>query len=266
MDWFRVRPVGEGVHRFAEPLGLVDQSWEVYWVNSYLVIGSERAALIDTGLGLVPIRPLVEDLTHLPVIVLNTHGHWDHRGGNAEFDQVAIHKAEAAGLLERPDLEAFRRALARPEARRFLPKGFDPASYEMRAKGATWLLGGDETIDLGGRRLRCLLVPGHSPGGLCYFEEETGLLFTGDNAYAGTLWLQTADADPPQLVEGLGRLISMDPPPRLLLPGHEEAPVGAGLLVDIAAGLEAAIAGQARERRVKLGRRFDFGRFSILLA
>lgn len=266
MDWFRVSPVVEGVYRFAEPLGLADRSWEVSWVNSYLMVGCERAALIDTGLGFVPIRPLVESITHLPVIVLNTHSHWDHRGGDSEFEQVAIHGAEAQWLLDRPDLDAFRRTLSRPGARPFLPKGFDPAAYEVKPKKATLLLGGGETVDLGGRRLRCLPVPGHSPGGLCFFEEETGLLFTGDNAYAGTMWLQTPDAEPARLATGLRRLLAMDPSPRLLLPGHEEAPVGAGLLTDIEAGLNAALDGRGRSRRTRLGRRFDFGRFSILLA
>ncbi len=266
MSWFQISRVAEGVYRFAEPLGMVDPSWQVYWVNSYLVVGCERAALIDTGLGFVPIRPLVEDLTHLPVLVLNTHNHWDHRGGDAEFEQVAIHGLEAAGLRERPDLAGFRKVLAGPGARPFLPKGFDPATYEVKPSRGTWLLGGGETIDLGGRRLRCLPVPGHSPGGLCFFEEETGLLFTGDSAYAGTLWLQTDDADPARLAVGLRRLLAMDPPPRLLLTGHEEAPVGASLLTDIEAGLNAALSGRAQSRPTKLGRRFDFKRFSILLA
>lgn len=266
MSWFQISQVAEGVYRFAEPLGMVDPSWQVFWVNSYLVIGCERAALIDTGLGFVPIRPLVEDLTHLPVLVLNTHNHWDHRGGDAEFEQVAIHGLEAPGLRERPDLADFRRVLAGPRARPFLPEGFDPAMYEVKPARAAWLLGGGETIDLGGRSLRCLPMPGHSPGGLCFFEEGTGLLFTGDSAYAGTLWLQTDDADPPRLAAGLRRLLSMDPPPRLLFTGHEESPVGVGLLTDIEAGLMAALDDRVPSRPTKLGRRFDFRRFSILMA
>ena len=54
----------------------------------YLIVGTERAALIDTGIGMGNLRATVEEITDLPVSVYNTHAHLDHAAGNNEFDRV----------------------------------------------------------------------------------------------------------------------------------------------------------------------------------
>ena len=58
----------------------------------YLIIGTERALLIDTGIGIGNIRSVVETMTHLPYDVVNTHHHYDHVGGNGRFSMVYAHK------------------------------------------------------------------------------------------------------------------------------------------------------------------------------
>ena len=60
----------------------------------YLIVGSERAALIDTGTGMEGLREAVEEITKLPVSVYNTHAHLDHAAGNNEFDRVYMHPEE----------------------------------------------------------------------------------------------------------------------------------------------------------------------------
>jgi glyoxylase-like metal-dependent hydrolase (beta-lactamase superfamily II) len=80
-DWFVVYRVSEGVFALVEP-------YQFQEAISYLIVGRERALMFDTGIGLVPIRPVVEQLTRLPVEVLNSHTHFDHVGGNAEFDRI----------------------------------------------------------------------------------------------------------------------------------------------------------------------------------
>ena len=63
----------------------------------YLIIGTERALLIDTGIGIGNIRSVVETMTHLPYDVVNTHHHYDHVGGNGRFSMVYAHKKGNSG-------------------------------------------------------------------------------------------------------------------------------------------------------------------------
>lgn len=67
-----------------------------HWENihSYLVIGNDYAALIDTGIGIGNIKSVVEHLTSLSVKVITTHVHWDHIGGNGQFSEVYVHELE----------------------------------------------------------------------------------------------------------------------------------------------------------------------------
>lgn len=86
--WFHVQRLAPGVWQLTEP----------GHVCCWVVAGSERAVVVDTGCGFVPIRPVVEALTALPVTVVNTHHHVDHVGGDHEFDEVLIHAEGLAGL------------------------------------------------------------------------------------------------------------------------------------------------------------------------
>ena len=92
--WFATRELDRRVWLVAEP----------GHVNSYLVAGRERAALIDSGLGIGDIRATVGSLTDLEVMVANTHHHWDHVEGNAGFSKVAIHELGEENLRAGQDL------------------------------------------------------------------------------------------------------------------------------------------------------------------
>jgi glyoxylase-like metal-dependent hydrolase (beta-lactamase superfamily II) len=80
-DWFEVWDVDEGVFALYEP-----KQWQEK--VSYLVLGTERALLFDTGMGIASISAVVEQLTDLPITVLNSDTHPDHTGGNSEFASV----------------------------------------------------------------------------------------------------------------------------------------------------------------------------------
>ncbi len=79
--WFEVYRVQPEVLAIYEP-GQFEE------VVSYLIIGGQRALLFDTGLGIGDIHRLATGLTELPVVVLNSHSHYDHIGGNHQFDFI----------------------------------------------------------------------------------------------------------------------------------------------------------------------------------
>src|ERR1700754_2421708 len=79
--WFEVYEPAQGVFAIYEP----HQAEETI---SYLIVGEKRALLFDTGMGISDIRKVTGDLTRLPIIVLNSHTHDDHVGGNWQFETV----------------------------------------------------------------------------------------------------------------------------------------------------------------------------------
>ena len=138
----------------------------------WLVEGREKALLVDTGLGVGDLRGEVEALTDKPVVVVNTHGHGDHSGGNYAFDRVYMHPAalsDAEAALEMTEMFASPEELAAIRRR-----------MEERPAEPRFLREGD-AVDLGGRRLEIYEIPGHTPGDIALYDREAGLLFSGDS-------------------------------------------------------------------------------------
>ena len=109
---FQVQNLAPGVHLISEG-GLT---------HTYLVEGGDWALLVDTGLGTGDIRAVLEQITDLPIIVVNTHAHWEHIGGNHHFDTIAIHPAEAALLEDGIPAEVMRDHFRdNPEELQYLP-------------------------------------------------------------------------------------------------------------------------------------------------
>ncbi len=90
-SWFEVQQLDPGVHLISEP----------GHVNSFLIQGGKSAILFDTGLGVANIRRVAEELSNLPLLVVNSHYHFDHTGGNRLFNEIAIHRI-GASLLQQP--------------------------------------------------------------------------------------------------------------------------------------------------------------------
>jgi glyoxylase-like metal-dependent hydrolase (beta-lactamase superfamily II) len=226
-SWFHVRPVSAGVWLVAEPTH----------VNSWLVAGRDRAVLLDTGLGVAPIRPVAEAAVGMSVEAVNTHHHFDHTGGNAEFDAVAIHElgvallAAGAAPAVRASYLDYTRALLeaagpyRDLDRRFfhmlsddsdpreLPPGFDAGAWVRPGPppGPTPvpLHEGDE-IALGGRTLTVLHTPGHSPDSVCFLDDRDGLLFGGDTLNTGPIYAQLAESDVADFARSTARLATLE--------------------------------------------------------
>ena len=162
--WFDVREVATDIVVFEEPLHSEN-------VKSYLVLGTVRAALVDTGMGVANLGREVAAITALPVVVLQSHAHFDHVGDAWRFDDVRVHASEAAALERGRTAESLAGWLDATELTGPLPDGFDPATYHLKGKAPTSLLSDGDEIDLGGRTLTVMHCPGHSPGSLAFWTK-----------------------------------------------------------------------------------------------
>ncbi|MFO7855091.1 MAG: MBL fold metallo-hydrolase [Paracoccaceae bacterium] len=235
--WFHVRRVEpEG----ARPVWRLDEPHvhPLFRANLHFLPGRDLDLVIDSGMGVAPVRPAIEALREdpaRPLVHLCTHAHLDHVGGVHEFEERWIHPAEAPDLTAPTPLATLRSAEI-PEAFRalFRESGCPPltpllidalprADYDLdayRFVGAppTRLLEEGERLDLGDRVLEVWHLPGHSAGGVGLWDAAEGALFSGDAVHDGPLILADDAAD---YGRTLRRLREVDA--RVVHAGHEAA-------------------------------------------
>ena len=168
-------------------------------VHCFLVEGRDKALLIDTMTGLRGLPAFVATLTDLPVEVALTHGHMDHAVGVFEFGRCYIHPADIPMLDGRtlPARVGYVRGQLppgeAPEASAFVPDG--PVEFVPLKAG--------DKLDLGGRALEVLHVPGHTRGSLCYLDTASGDFFAGDACNNNTLLMMDVSATIEEYLEAL---------------------------------------------------------------
>jgi len=226
-DWFQVYETADGVYSIVEPFQFQE-------TISHLIVGVDRALLFDTGLGLLPIRPVVERITSLPVTVLNSHTHYDHVGGNHEFSSVLARDTP----YTRANMQGFRheRIASDLSSSAFcggVPAGIDTSAAATRAWTASGYIGDGDVIELGKRQLQVIGVPGHTPDSIALFDEASGLLFTGDTYYDASLWLFVPETNLDDYQQSLSRLVAIESRARYLLGAHNIARVDAGQLARV---------------------------------
>ena len=166
-------------------------------VISYLITGEKKALLIDTGLGIGDIRAVVNALYDGEIIVTHTHTHFDHIGGDWQFDEVNIPDNPVA-------VNRARRGLSRQEVednmadgcnRQPYPRGFNREEYCIKPANSYRLVRNGDVFDLGDIQLEVIETPGHSPDSVMYLDRANQLLFTGDTFYPATLYAHITHND-----------------------------------------------------------------------
>jgi glyoxylase-like metal-dependent hydrolase (beta-lactamase superfamily II) len=170
-DYFIVEAIDPNTFAIGEP--------RYYQGNySYLILGARQAVLFDAGSGLRDIVPVVRSLTSLPVTVIASHLHFDHVGALGRLDRTAV--------LDDPSLRA------RTRDSRLSLKRYEFAGFADRLENPTFRVDDwwapDSIIDLGGRRLRILATPGHTPTSVSLYDGDRYELFAGDFIYPGDLY------------------------------------------------------------------------------
>ncbi len=177
---------------------------EAHEATGYLVVGENRACVIDTMNGYNDLYRAVRKLTDKPLTVVNTHGHPDHIFGNIYFDEAYIHPADlglARSFSESPEFLEMCREKNRsmPPFREILP---------------------GSVLDLGGRTLEIFALPGHTPGGILLLLREDRILFTGDSVNHH-LWMQLDGCLPMcSFVKELDQVMFLQDLADVILHGH----------------------------------------------
>ena len=206
---------------------------EAHEATGYLVVGNERACVIDTMNGYHDLYQAVRQLTDKPVTVVNTHGHPDHIFGNVYFQEAYLHPADgpmANSFTQEPEfLEACKQyGLSMPPFRDILP---------------------GDVIDLGGRTLEVFALPGHTPGGILLLLREDRILFTGDSVNHH-LWMQLDGCLPLRtFVKELDKIMFLEDRADIILHGHARDEDDISLLCCMRNGVEEICEGKTENDR-----------------
>ena len=256
--WFEVYKIRPGVFAIYEPHQLEE-------VISYLVIGHGKALLFDTGMGISDIQAVVKGLTKLPVSVVNSHTHNDHVGDNWRFSDVYGMDTDFTRANARGSKEDAQAELAPGEICGTLPAGFDAKAYATKPFHITrWLHDGD-TIDLGGRTLKVIGTPGHTPDAITLLDEKNGLLFTGDSFYLGPIYLYRPETDLDAYVASMRKLAAMAPHLQLLLPSHNTPVADPSYLPKVVAAIQQVRRGEVKPVATDGKHEYLFDGFSFLM-
>jgi hydroxyacylglutathione hydrolase len=142
----------------------------------FLVEGNERAALIDTGLGVGNIKEYVDSLTSLPYIVLHSHGHLDHVGGAFLYNSIYISPKDIPILRSGSGIEPRKNYLESI----LVEHSVSTDDYIPVGQVECVPIRDGDLFDLGGFIIEAIAAPGHTDGSLCFLFKERRILFTGD--------------------------------------------------------------------------------------
>lgn len=181
--WFEVYDLGHDIFAIYEP-------YQFQEVISYLIKGEEKALLWDTGNGIGDMKQVVSELWDKELIVVNSHCHFDHIGGNYQFDHVEVfdHPTMIEMLEKGVSQEVLDREYGPDTYSYKSPIDFEPMHYR-RCKYHTFTE--EKIFDLGKRRFEVIHTPGHSLDSIMLVDKENKILFTGDTYYPATLYCFT---------------------------------------------------------------------------
>lgn len=249
--WYTSKKIDADITLILEPhVHVLEQA------NMFLVEGTERDMILDTGMGIVPLRPYLDTLRRDPskeIICVSSHTHIDHIGCVHEFGTRLVHPAEAEEMAKPSGLSSlFRDDMPASLLQTFLDAGYppidellidalpyagyDPKSYFLRGAPATGLLNEGDTVDLGNHTYSVLHLPGHSPGGIGLFEASTGIIFAADAIYDGPLIYEGPGMSVPAYIETFEKLKGLNV--SVVHGGHDPS-FGADRMLEIIAEYEA---------------------------
>lgn len=175
-------------------------------VRCFLLLGKEKALLVDTGMSGENVRKLAEELTDLPILLINTHADRDHVSGNKDFEVAYMHPAELYNY-----------------------------------KGNIIPVWDGDILDLGERVIKVIHTPGHTPGSIALFDIKNKALFGGDPIQDGSIFLFGAQREINAYKHSLIRINEMKEDIDIIYPSHGSVTVSVDIIDELIKGTEKII-------------------------
>ena len=200
----------------AEIIRINDNSWRIEdeGVRFFLLVGGEKALLVDSGMSVHNAVDIAGELTDKPVSLLNTHADMDHVGSNAQFESFYMHDAD------------------------------EPAYRSQGGKGTVIPVSDGDKLDLGSRPLEIIALPGHTPGSIAVLDVKGRVLISGDPVQDGNIFMFGPARNMPDYIASLERLEEKADRFDELWPSHGSFPVKPALIGELIRGAKALEAGE----------------------
>ncbi len=258
MNKNKIIKIGDGIYQI-----------KYYWlgisnVYMFLVVGGERALLIDTGYSTTNVMKYVRHVTDKPIIPVNTHGHFDHIGGNGVFQKVYLSEKDWRTAREHSDREylqnmlqhkmdisrIFRMIAKLPAVKKELEESIDMENCKYVP------LPSENYFELGNRKVLFLETPGHTQGSICLFDEKTRSLFPGDMLCERGVLLgldhSTSVEEYKQSVEKTEKFYR-EHSGKMIFPSHHELPVNENIFSRYRQLCDKIISGEIKGRYIDDG-------------
>ena len=200
-----------------EVIKINENTWRIEdgGVRFFLLAGEKKALLIDSGMQVHNAKEVAEDLVNLPVELLNTHADRDHVGSNDEFDSFYMNPAEASNYYN-----------------------------SNKMTGTIIPVTDGDIIDLGGRELEIITIPGHTPGSIAVLDKNNRVLISGDPIQDGDIFMFGVQREMHAYLLSLEKLQKQRDRFDTIYPSHGTFPVKPELIDALQEGAKRVLAGE----------------------
>lgn len=221
-EYYNIKKIIEGVYHISDPNNIC----------CTLIVGNKKALLFDTGYGIGDLKQLIKSITDLPIVVVNSHGHLDHMGGNYQFDEIHIHEDDIS--LAKHILLSDKRKWTVDNYKKNigLPKDFREEEYINRDYNIDFITVKEgQVFNVGGYELEAIYCKGHTAGCMSLIERKNKLLLSGDTILQHVWMFLEESRKMSEYIETLKKLNELEVD--IILTSHSSEPYSKELLSNL---------------------------------
>lgn len=200
MNYFTVTKYNDSLYQLKDKLGVLVT----------LVIGEEKALVLDTAYGIGDLKSEIRQITDKSLVVVNSHGHMDHSGGNYQFDEVLIHEKDIELCKTHNSKDRRMKNIEAAKNAKALPEYFNVEKYLNESIDNLKAINYGDIIDLGGVTLKVVNMEGHTKGSIGLYIEDWKLILVSD-ATCPFVWMFLEESTTVEVyINMLKRVLKLD--------------------------------------------------------